>query len=575
MAQEPVGVEPADIEAIVRKYLARMARRYMPLIGSLLVLVLLAAFVPSRSQMPVTDIQDSGAGSDFGPLPGDGTGAVGGSTGTGGSPGRTPSGGGTTGGGAAVEGITQPPPAGTKGTARSGVECGPDVRQVTWSPYVPLCTPRFTGNNGGETYRGVTKDKIRGFYRMASSAQDAAINAALGEANLDDEKYLADMKTYMEFFNKQFELYGRQFEIVTYNAQGDYLQEHQGLDQGQAQADAQRAVDMNGFIDVTFPLKGSYPFWEALAKRKALTMGPTGFPDPWYASRAPYWYSVLPTGTGVANWLGTITCRRMANMNAVFAGDPLYQNTKRVFGLVHPENPEYTEIARRINDLMAKCGAKPIRTISYTINVAEMGAESASVIAQLKAAGVTTALCYCDPVFPIFVMNSAEGQNYDPEWWSPAWGDSQAQQLPQDQWEHAFVVGAEYPPRSRDQAYQVFKMIKPNAEPASPYYALAYSVMLLLFDALQQTGPNVNPATFQQGWFGLGAISGPAGTLEWKPGHYSPVRSAPAAWWDPSATSNFNGNQGAYRNCDGGKFFPFDLNRAAEYGSGQLGCFKK
>ncbi len=573
MPQTPAGFDPADVEAIVRTYLARMTRRYMPLIGSLLVLLLIAVFLPSRSPDQVSDVQDPTADAgDLGPLPGDDAPTTGGSTR---ASGRSSTGTGSKNGGPAVGGISEVPPAGTKGTARSGVECGPGVRQVTFTPYAPMCTPKFSGNNGGETYRGVSKDKIRGFYRMASSAQDSAINAALGDANLDDNDYLADMKTYMEFFNTQFELYGRQFEIVTYDAQGDYLQEHQGLDQGQAQADAQRAVDMNGFVDVTFPLKGSYPFWEALAKRKTMTMGPTGFPDNWFAGRAPYWYSVLPTGTGIANWLGTITCRRMANMNAVKAGDPLYQNAKRVFGLVHPDNPEYQEIGKLVNSLMAKCGAKPVRTITYPINVADMGPRSANVVAQLRAAGVTTALCYCDPVFPVFLMNSAEGQDYNPEWWSPAWGDPQGQQLPQDQWEHAFVVGAQYPKKSDDQAYKVFKLIKPDAEPASPYYALAYSVMLMLFDALQQAGPNLNPATFQKGWFGLGAIKGPAGTLEWKPGHYSPVRSAPAAWWSTEATSNHHGEVGAYQNCEGGKFFPFDLARANEYGSGPLGCFKK
>lgn len=563
---------------MVRTYLARVARRYMPLIAVLLVLLVIAWRMPSKSPPPFTDVQGTGSGNtiDGETLPGD---AVDGPSAAGGAGGDTATPGGGVGGGA-VGGtgpgtITQPPPPGTKGVARSGVQCGPGVRQVTFTPYAPLCTPKYTGNNGGSTYRGVTKGKITGFYRMASSAQDSAINAALGEANLNDDNYLADMKTYMGYFNKVFELYGRQLEIVTYDAQGDYLQEHQGLDQGQAQADAQRAVDLKGFMDVTFPLKGSYPFWDALAKRKTMTMGPTGFPKSWYASRAPYWYATLPTGTGVANWLSMLVCRRMAKMNAIFAGDPLYQNTKRVFGLVHPDNPEYKEIGNLIEGSMKKCGAAPARRISYTINVAAMGNQATSVVAQLKAAGVSTALCFCDPIFPIFMTNTAEGQDWHPEWWSPGWGESQGQQLRQSQWEHAFVIGGRYPAKKDDLAYQLFKRIKPNAEPKSTYYALAFSVMLLLYDALQTAGPNLNPTTFQKGWFGLGAIKGPAGTLEWKPGNYSPVVSAPAAWWDPDRTSNFNGEPGSYVPCMGYKFLPFDPARVAEYGSGQLGCFGK
>jgi hypothetical protein len=529
------GIEPVDVEAMVRRYLARVARRYIPLIGAVLVLLLLATTVPSKSPVFSNTTGDATEGTTdlgsgglpTGPRTGSGT-TTGGGTGT--------TGGGTSPADVGGTAITPPAKAGTRGVARSGVSCGPGVKQVRFTVYSAPCTPLYTGNNGGNTYRGVTKDKIIAFYRHARSAQDAAVNAALGEANLDDDNYISDLNTYISYFNKQFELYGRHVELVVYDGQGDYLSEDQGLDQGQAQADAQRAVDLNGFVDLTFPLKGSYPYWQALAERKAITMGPTGFPDPWYQERSPYWYSVLPTGTGIANWLGNLTCKRMANMNAVFAGDPLYKAKKRVFGLVHPDNPEYKEIGKLVNARMAACGAKPIREISYTINVASMGNQSTSVVAQLKAANVSTAFCYCDPIFPIFLTQSAEGQDYNPEWWSPGWGESQGQTLNQNQWQHGFVTGARYPKKSNDEAYKVFKLIKPNAEPANAYFAVAYAVTLMLFDALQQAGPGLAPSSFQKGWFSLGSIKGPAGTLEWKPGHYSPVVSAPAAWWSVDTT---------------------------------------
>jgi hypothetical protein len=573
MSERDSALDPADVEAIVRTYLARVARRYSPLFGALLVLVLLATLIPSRS--PVTSVAGPDSQSTSGPVSsGDqSVGSAGGGDVATSSGGSAPTGG----GGASVgsRAITAPAAAGSRGTARSGVACGPGVRQVKWTVYVPLCVPRYSGNNGGARYRGVTKDKIIAFYRHARSAQDTAINAALGSANLDDDKYIADLKTYIGFFNKQFELYGRHVELVVYDGQGDYLNEDQGLDQGQAQADAQRAVDLNGFVDATFPLKGSYPYWQALADRKALTVAPTGFPQHWYDERAPYWYSALPTGTGVANWLTNMVCRRMRNMKAAFAGDPIFQARTRVFGLVHPDNPEYKEIASYIAAQVGKCGVKLATNISYTINVATMGNQSASVAAQLKGAMASTALCFCDPIFPIFLANSANSQSYRPEWWMPDWGDAQAQNMPSDQWSHAIVVGGKYPARKDDQAYRVFKMIKPNAEPSSPYYGVAYGIMLLLYDALQQAGPDLRPTSFEKGWFGLGSINGPAGVLEWKRGNWSPIVSAPMAWWNSGGTSNFNGSQGTYENCFGGKFLPFSLAKASEWGSGQVHCFGK
>src|SRR5205823_1556462 len=143
--------------------------------------------------------------------------------------------------------------------------------------------------------------------------------------------------------------------------------------------------DNNGFIDATFPLKGSYPFWQALADRKMVTTDPVGFPQKWYEERQPYWYSALPTGTGTANWVINMVCRRMAKMKASFAGDAIYKAQNRVFGLVHPDNPEYKEIGTYIkSQLKSQCGTDIAKEISYTLNVAEMGQESASVDAQLK-----------------------------------------------------------------------------------------------------------------------------------------------------------------------------------------------
>ncbi len=568
------GLEAGDIEVVVRRYLARVGRRYIPLFGALLVLLLLATMMPSRS--PVTNIAPIGqqgsetdlGADDLGPrtAPGDVA-----------APRQRGGGDGPSNSNRTVDlgndAITPPAKAGSAGVARSGVKCGPGVRQVKFTQYAPLCVPKYTGNNGGATSRGVTKDKITITYRRASSAQDSAINAALGDANLDDDAFISDMRTYMGYFNKVFELYGRQVEMRVFDGQGDYLNEHQGLDQGQARADAQTAVDLGAFLDHTFPLKGSYPYWQALADRKTITLGPTGFPNKWYAERQPYWFSMAPTGTGVGNWLAMLTCRRLAKMNAIFAGDPLFKNTKRVFGLVHPDNPEYREIGRLIMDQTTKCGARPIRQISYTINVAQMGNQATSIAAQLNAADVTTVLCFCDPVFPIFMTNAADGQEYHPEWWSPGWGDGQGQTLNQDQWEHAFIIGARYPKRADDEAYRVFKTIKPKEEPANLYWGVGYAMMLMLFNGLQQAGPNLNPTTFQKGWFSLGKISGRAGTLEFKPGNYSPVVSAPLAWWDTDKVRDHNGEPGSYLPWDTTKFFPFDPARAREWGSGQLHCF--
>jgi len=580
MSEPDPPLSPQDLEALVSKYVARTLRRYMPFFGALIVLALIALLLPSRS--PNLGALSNGSGNNGSSFGDNGTGSA---SSTGSGPGATGGtsangGGGSSGGGSSIGGsggpITAPAAVGTRGITRSGIECGPGVRQVKWTVYAPLCIPKYAGYNGGTRYRGVTKDKIISFYRIDHSAQDTAVNAALGKANLDDTKYLADLQTYMTYFNSQFELYGRKVQLFQYTGKGDYLNEDQGLDNGQARSDANTAQENNGFIDSTFPLKGSYPFWQAIADDKMVTLDPVGFPQNWYVERQPYWYSALPTGTSTANWVINMVCQRMVNMKASFAGDQLYKIKNRVFGLVHPDNPEYKDIGSYIkSQLKSRCGVDLTgKEISYTINVAQMGEEAASVAAQMKGAGVSTVLCYCDPIFPITLTNAADGQSYHPEWWSPGWGDDQAKNLPHDQWTHAVVLGGPYPAKSADEAYKVFKLASPKTEPQSPYYAVAYAVLLVMYDALQTAGPDLNPRTFQKGWFGMGTITGPAGTLEWAPQHYSPVVSGPMSWLDFNKTSNFNGTAGAYRACDSGKFLPMDLSKASQWGSGQVACFK-
>ena len=94
--------------------------------------------------------------------------------------------------------------------------------------------------------------------------------------------YVADLNTYINYFNSQFELYGRRVVIKTYNGQGDYIQEDQGQGADVAQSDAATAHSLDAFGDVTFQLRGSNPYWTALAQQRIVAWGPLGFPTSYY-----------------------------------------------------------------------------------------------------------------------------------------------------------------------------------------------------------------------------------------------------------------------------------------------------
>src|SRR4051795_9305917 len=268
----------AEIEAVVRAYLGRVARRYLPLLAGVVVLLLIVVLVPTAT--PRDDRQAGALNGALGPQQS----TTGATSGTNTAPGAVTAGaaqgvvgGAPAGGGAAA---TTQVPAGpvapsTSGIARSGVHCGPGKKQVTWSVYAPPCVAKYNGSNGGATTRGVTGSTITLSYRVTHSADDAAISAATGSAAPPtDSSYVADLNTYINYFNTQFELYGRKLVLKTYNGQGDYIQEDQGQGADRAQADAATAHSLGAFGDATFNLRGSNPYWSSLAQQGIVAWGP-------------------------------------------------------------------------------------------------------------------------------------------------------------------------------------------------------------------------------------------------------------------------------------------------------------
>ena len=588
------GIE-ALVQAAVRRELNRVLRRYLPIVAGAIAFALIVALVPTVDNRNSSDENSLRASARNGGTNGANvaaseTGAAAGAAGDVAGPAAEgaangpsqASGGGASGGAAAPvapAGVSPAPARGAAGTARSGVACAAGVRQVPWSAYAPPCQPAFTGNNGGATSHGVTRDTITVTYRRGQSTEDTAVYAAAGDAAPDpDDFYLSDMRDYVNLLNRTFELYGRKVVIKDFQGQGDYIREDQGQGQDAAAADAATARDQGAFADITFALKGSQPFWTGLAQQKVVAVGPLGFPQSYYEKYAPYWYSDSPTGTKGAHITANLVCRRSAGMPAIFAGDPVYQKQTRKFGLITPENPEYIGVANEIAAGLGTCGVKLARRASYAINVATFQAQATNIVAQMKAAGVTTVICYCDPLVPIFLSNAADSQSYRPEWSEPWYRDPQGRLPSQSQWAHAISVGgtARLKPQSETEAFKVFKLANPSAaKPRNKYYEVEYRSLLLLFNALQAAGPNLTPRTFEQGLASLPTTPlGDFGHWSFGPRTYSPAAESQLGWWDPNATSAYDGKKGAWQNCEGGAWFPYDKPEAWGPHT-QLHCFGK
>src|SRR5206468_6909518 len=182
------------------------------------------------------------------------------------------------------------------GVARSGVQCGPGVRQIPNSAYAAPCVGKFDGENGGNTWNGVTKDTITIAIRSTADANGPnaqavdQVNQQAGQLTATQQE--AAFKELLPYFNKNFELYGRQVKFVDYTGKGNGTDEAQSKGQEAACADANDlASSVHAFGVINHSTFGymSQPFSECAAQYKLYEpLGAPYFPEQYYQRWDPY-----------------------------------------------------------------------------------------------------------------------------------------------------------------------------------------------------------------------------------------------------------------------------------------------
>ncbi len=580
------------IERAVTAHFTRIMRWAVPLGVAVLAVTLVVATLPAEDDLQTA----SGAtgASEFS-ASGGGASATGGRTvGSGGgvaSDVASPTGGEAAGGGAVSGGSSADPgapggaaagaaaPGIASGTAKSGVECAEGVRQVAWSKYAPTCVGAFTGDNGGDTAPGVTGDKIKVVVGFGNAAANSAIQSLAGPATPNDKEWADTIAKYAAFFNTQYETYGREVVVETYQMKSDYVLADMGRDTAAAQADAQTSKNMGAFIDLTaLTNTSSLPYGNALADLGVISWSfPLRTADD-YQRRAPYMYNFLPDGTKWARWATSLVCQRMAGMPAVHAGGA-EKGKPRKFGVIKVNIPEWKAAADLTSSMMREeCGVQPVEQ-TYEFDLGTFSQYGASMMSQMQSQGVTTILCVCDPLGPIFMTDSATSSEYFPEWLFHNQGIVDSNYNPQ-QLANSFSNGPALPPAAETEAFRVFRMAYPGEDPPSrPYFGWIYGIMLQVFGAVQMAGPDLNPATFASGmaslpaslpggdygpWFGDSSL--PFG------GTFTPWTSSQVTRWGADAPSPDGSSSGYWTPCPGPAYYPFSPSEGWGPADTQLEC---
>jgi len=234
------------------------------------------------------------------------------------------------------------------GTTLSGTACTPTTPQFNGA-YAAPCVPKFSGNNGGATYNGVTSNTITlAQIQFPSTANAQQLQAQAQAAGIAPQPVISQVEqVFLNYFNKVYELYGRQVVIKPITATGNSTA--QALDQGQAQACADAttiAQQMHAFGEtgILYNIQGggTYPF-SICAKQQQLVEfeGNAYYGEDVFQGENPYVWSTVPSCTNIAAQMAEVIGKELAGKKATYAGDANLKSSVRKFGTFIPNINSY------------------------------------------------------------------------------------------------------------------------------------------------------------------------------------------------------------------------------------------
>jgi hypothetical protein len=462
------------------------------------------------------------------------------------------------------------------GTTIGGQKCTAGTNQVN-SPYAVPCIAKFTGNNGGATYRGVTNNEIvlaeREFPNTANSEEVAAEAKAAGVAPQQVQTQV--QQVFLNYFNKVFDLYGRHVVIEPMTATGNYTTELLGQGQAQACADADTITNqMHAFGEVglviNFQGGGTGPFAVCAAQDKLVEFnGDAYFDEATFQGQNPYVWSTTQDCTRISSTESEVVGTELAGKKAIYAGDPTLQGETRKFGTFVPNVKQYATCTANATNLLEHKYHVPASQIAapfyYNLDISTFQQSAQEAIVQFKAAGVTTVVIASDPFSAGLLTKAAAAQDYHPEWFmigTAATDQDESIQTYDDPGEvtgHLFGMSELSPPTETtgptSLAGKLYQKLTGHTIPKETDGT--YSQLLAIFDMLQAAGPDLTPQNMARGIHALPTMGAPLfqyGAWTWNTspagtaggGDHTAQEGARFVYWNGGATSAINGMKGTF-----------------------------
>lgn len=553
-------------------------RRYAPFLLLAVAQLFLVIVVPSRAPRPgavaafgAGGVAAGGASTDTGAGtagPGSAAPGAGGVAGQAGAGGTAGSAAGPAGGAAVPAGGVRLPSgevvaAGDTTHCRNGKQFDDSVFPSGTAS--PPCTPAFSGNNGGATSPGVTATSIElVYYRpQENQAVDAALQTQGLYASPTDEK--AAVSKFVDWANKSFEFFGRKIHLDYYQGNCAYAP----VDAACLRNEAGTVVSQFHPFAIVWATQVAPEFFDEYSRRGVVNMGGWHFDDSFSTQRRPYHYDVFMGGTFQSSLTGEFWCKDLAGRPARFAGTTLKTKTRKAAVLV-PDSPTFASTGQELANNIKACDNNGAEVVTYSQDTSTAAEQATGQVAKLKGDGVTSILCVCDPIAPSYFTKAATSQAFFPEHVIVGSGlidyDPLGRLYDSQQWAHAFGLSDLTNPvafESSDAAV-AWRLAGGPGSPADRGANLPFAYVAWLGFSLNEAGPNLTPATFESAVLNAPARNVYSQTHDPKKaelyahaGKYNLIADARMVYWDPNATSQIDGKQGAYVPLNGGARYTY------------------
>lgn len=443
--------------------------------------------------------------------------------------------------------------------------CFGDPPRQAESVYAPPCKEAFTGDNGGETHQGVTRDEIRIAVAMALTGETDIDGCTPDGPPPPDES--ANERTYrvlQEYFNTRYEFSGRKIRFC--HTEGEDGETDSDTNQRIQAQKADEVYKVFGAIHETSPAS-AFEF----ARRQIPTFTLAQFPGEVYVKYQPYLWNFGPDQTRLIDMGTEYLCKKLVDKPPIHADDPRFQDAPvRKFGLISYNDSGYTGGPAYTQQLLReRCGVElGSNVIRYDFSAgADPTVQMSSAMAQFKSEDVTTIIYMGDLISAAIFTSAATQAAYFPEWYIPGFGGVDVDDWlarnaydPQ-QWKNAFGFSAyEIPVADAARECEIaYRSIDPDSQPDDGMCTYMWQQMTKMFGAIQEAGPNLTPETFRDALFRLPhddpdpvwRMAGGYG-----PNDYTYVDWYVELFWNPNATHP-NGDPGAYCYIRGGKRYTY------------------